>query len=262
MSPWWNNLFAPSCDVAITQDSITLSQAGKIVASAAISPIVGDDTLHNRILLGLRTLIHIAPTSSKRHVNIWLSPSLVPHGVVQIDARAMKAADIETTLKAYWEDTLDLPADALAVAYQIQADGQSVFTSCCESALVNALEATLRNANWGIKNLAPSITKTWNDSSKQIGKRNCCMLVVQDNTLSMGVLHNGQWAAWSNEGCENTEWPELAKRVTRFCRSTGMFDTSSLPVWVYSPHAIGTPNALGLHHWSLLHIAPTRGMRV
>ncbi len=261
MSPWLNNLFSQSSDLVIASDVIELSQSGKTTIRVPVNPIVGGDTPNNRIALALRVLINLAPSNSKRHVNVWLSHRIVPHSIVQIDARAMKATDLATTLGAYWEDTLDVSAQVLKVTYQIQPNGQSVFTSCCESSLVSTIETTLRNANWVVKKLSPNIAKTWNDNRQHVGQRNCCMLVAQDKMLSIGVQHGGQWAAWSSEACESTEWSELANRVTRFCRSTGLADPKAMPVWAYAPLAAGTPNSAGLNHWSLLNVVPHMGVR-
>ena len=260
MSPWLNNLLTPACDVLISSHELALLQAGKRLASVPVAPEKNGEALNSRVTQAIRDLVNAAPYKNTRHTNVWLSHSLATHAVVRLDIRAMKPAEILTTLKAYWEDALGTPASTLAVTSQLQSDGLSVLSSCCATDLLAAIQSALRGANWTTKNVAPHIAKIWNASRKQIGPRNCCMLVLQDKVLSIGLQHNKQWAAWTSEGCESHEWSELANRVARFCRSTGLIDSQSISVWVHSSQTTGTPNFIGLDNWALLNTAQQTGL--
>jgi hypothetical protein len=173
-----------------------------------------------------------------------------------MDARAMSDADISSALKAYWEDTLDRPAAKLAITYQVQARGRSIFSSCCDLALIDAIQAALQGTGCKPSSIAPHLAKTWNESRKQVRGDDCYLLVLQDKVLSIGRQQDGQWSAWTSEGCDSTEWAELARRTTRFSRSTGPADDQSLPVWIHAPQTMGKPRSAGLSNWSLLNAAP------
>ena len=257
MSPWWNKFFQRPHDVLITSDEIVLSQGDTRIATAVLNPPVEGETFETRMSQTLKAVLDKAPGVNGRSANIWLSHSLVPHSVVEIDARAMSASDISASLKVYWEDILDLPATTLALTYQVQPSGRSIFSSCCNLALIATIQATLQRSGWTTRHIAPHLAKTWNESRKQIHDKDCCLLVFQDKVLSIGVHQRGQWIAWTSEGCDSADWAELSNRATRFCRSTGLCESKSMPVWIYAPQAIGTPHSAGLNNWSLLN-APVR----
>ena len=260
MSPWWNKFFQRPHDVLITSGEVVLSRDDTPIATAVLNPPAGSDTFEARMGQALKTVIDQAPGGNGRSANIWLGHSLVLHGVVEIDARAMSAADISAALKSYWEDTLDVAATTLSLAHQVQPHGRSIFSSCCNLALIETIQATLRRSGWTTSNIAPHLAKTWNEGRKQIHGKNCCLLVLQDKVLSIGVHQNGHWIAWTSEGCGNAEWAELAHRTTRFCRSTGLCDSKSMPVWIYAPQTLGTPRSAGLNNWSLLSAPPHAGL--
>jgi hypothetical protein len=179
-----------------------------------------------------------------------------------MDARAMSDADISSAMKAYWEDTLDRPAAKLAIAYQVQASGRSIFSSCCDLVLMDTIQAALQGTGCKPASIAPHLAKAWNESRKQVGDEDCYLLLLQDKVLSIGRHQDGQWVAWTSEGCDSTEWAELAFRCTRFSRSTGLADGQSLPVWIHAPQAMGKPRSAGLSNWSLLNAAPHAAPRV
>lgn len=256
MSPWSSKFFQRPYDLLITSHEIVLSRGGKAIATAVLPAPVAAETFETRIAQTLKTVIDQAPGRKARSANIWLSHSLVTHSVVEIDARAMSDADISSALKAYWEDTLDRPAAKLSIAYQVQARGRSIFSSCCDLTLTNAIQAALQGARCKPASIAPLLAKTWNESRKQIRSDDCYLLVLQDKVLSIGRQQGGQWVAWTSEGCDSTEWAELALRTTRFSRSTGLADGQSLPVWIQAPQAMGKLPSAGLGNWSLLNAAP------
>jgi hypothetical protein len=255
VSPWSSNFFQRSYDVLITSQEIVFSQGDKAIATAVLPAPAGAQTFEARIAQTLKTVIDQVPGHKARSANIWLSHSLVPHSVVEIDARAMSDADISSALKAYWEDTLDRPAAKLSITYQVQARGRSIFSSCCDLALINAIQAALQGTRCKPASIAPHLAKTWNESRKQVRSDDCYLLLLQDNVLSIGRHQDGQWVAWTTEGCDSTEWAELAFRCTRFSRSTGLGDGQSLPVWIHAPPIMGKPRSAGLRNWSLLNAA-------
>jgi hypothetical protein len=270
VSPWSNNFlfkrFKPSCDLLITSTEIVLSQGDKAVASAALPAPTGAESLEARISQALKTItnqVHGGTsriTRNTRNTRVWLGHGLVPHGVVRMDARIMNDASISSVLKAYWEDLLDRPAGKLAITYQVQASGRSIFSSCCDLVLMDTIQAALQGSGCKPTSMAPHFSKIWNESRRQITSDNCSLLVLQDQILSIGRQHNGQWVAWTSEGCESTEWAELAFRYTRFSRSTGFDDGPSLPVWIHAPQVMAKPRSADMSHWTLLnrtsHAAP------
>jgi hypothetical protein len=261
VSPWSNNFFFKRpYEVLITSNEIVLSHGDKAITAALPAPVAAQ-TLEARIAQTLGTVIEQLPGRKARSANIWLSHSLVPHSVVEMDARAMSDADTTSALKAYWEDTLDRPAAKLAIAYQVQASGRSIFSSCCDLVLLDAIQAALQGTGCKPASIAPHLAKTWNESRKQVGGEDCYVLVLQDQVLSIGRQQNGQWSAWTSEGCDSTDWAELAFRCTRFSRSTGLADGQSLPVWIHAPKTMGKPRSAGLSHWSLLNAAPHAARR-
>jgi hypothetical protein len=262
VSPWSSKFFQRRpYDVLITSHEIVLSQGDQAIAAAVLPAPAAAQTFEARIAQTLKTVIDKVPVRKVRSANIWLSHSLVPHSVVEMDARAMSDADISSALKAYWEDTLDRPAAKLSITYQVQARGRSIFSSCCDLALIDAIQAALQGTGCTPASIAPHLAKTWNESRKQVRSDDCYLLVLQDKVLSIGRHRDGQWIAWTSEGCDSTEWAELALRTTRFSRSTGLGDGQSLPVWIHAPPAMGKPLAAGLRNWSLLNAAPHAGPR-
>lgn len=252
MSPWWNKFLPPPSDVLITSDEIVLAQGGiRIPAAVPNSPLIGDP-FEVRLAQPLKAVMEQASRSNARSANIWLCHSLVPQSVVEIDARAMSNSDISALLKAYWEDALDLSAATLALSYQVQPSGRSIVSSCCSLALIDAIQANLRLSGWTARRIAPQLAKTWNENRRQIHNKDCCLLILQDKVLSIGVYQKGSWIAWTSEGCNTAEWAELSNRITRFCRSTGLCDANALPVWIYAPQATSKPSSVGLNNWSLL----------
>jgi hypothetical protein len=267
VSPWSNNfffkLFKPSYDLLITSAEVVLSQGDKPVASAALPAPTGAESLEARISQALKTITDQVPggtSRSTRNTRVWLGHGLVPHGVVRMDARVMNDAAISSVLKAYWEDLLDRPAGKLAIAYQVQASGRSIFSSCCDLVLMETVQAALQGTGCKPTSMAPHFCKIWNESRRQIKSDNCALLVLQDQVLSIGRQHKGQWAAWTSEGCESTEWSELAFRYTRFSRSTGFDHSPSLPVWIHAQQVMAKPRSADMSHWTLLnrtsHAAP------
>lgn len=259
MSLWWNKLIQRPYDVLITSNKVVLSLGNKPIATSVLELQMGGESFGARMGQSLKAVIDEAPANG-RSANIWLSHSLVPLGVVAIDARAMSAADISATLKAYWQDILDVPAATLALTYQVQPDGRSIFSCCCDLVLIDAIQATFRRTGWTAKHIAPHLAKTWNEGHKQVRTKDYCLLIFQDKVLSIGVHQNGHWIAWTSEGCDNAEWAEFANRTTRFCRSTGLCDPLSTPVWIDAPQAMGTPSSAGLNNWSLLNTPPHAGL--
>ena len=253
VSLWWNKFSTPSHDVLITSEEVVLARDNKPIAAAALKPAVGGETLVMRLGPTLKGVMEQAPAVKKQRANIWLSHSLVPHSVVEIDVRVMSAADISATLKAYWEDTLDMPAAILSLTYQVQPSGRSIFSSCCDLRLIETIHASLRSSGWEAQIIAPHLAKTWNEKRRQIRSKDYCLLLFQDKVLSIGVHQNGHWIAWTSEGCDDAEWPELFNRTNRFCRSMGLSDPHSVPVWVHAPQAVSAPSSAGLTNWSLLN---------
>ena len=256
MSPWWNKFFPHPYDVLVTSEEIVLSQSDKTLAVAGVPPPQAGEVFETQVARALATVLTEVAGTKSGSTNIWLSHSLVWHGMLGIDARTMSASDIAATLNAYWEDALDLPAAGLALAYQVQPYGRSIFSSCCDMALIKAIQAALKGTHWKIKSIAPHLAKTWNESRKQVQTDDCYLLVHQDKVLSIGVYENGQWTAWTSEGCDNADWAELSSRATRFSRHTGLSDCKSIPVWIYAPKAKGNPDSAGLNNWSLLNSTP------
>jgi hypothetical protein len=261
VSPWSNKFFFKRpYDVLITSNEIVLSYGDKAIAVVLPAPAAAQ-TLEARIAQALGTVIEQVPGRKASSANIWLSHSLVPHSVVEMDARAMSDADMTSAMKAYWEDALDRPAAKLAIAYQVQASGRSIFSSCCDLVLLDAIQAALHGTGCKPASIAPHLAKTWNESRKQIGAEDCYLLVLQDKVLSIGRQQDGRWSAWTSEGCDSTEWAELAFRCIRFSRSTGQDDGQSLPVWIHAPQARGKPRSAGLSNWALLNAAPHAALR-
>lgn len=252
MSPWWDKFFARPCDVFITSEEIVFSQRAKAIATAEVPLGAVDETLEARIRRTLELVMTGVPQNTERRINIWLSHSLVQFGVLGIDARAMNAPDILTVLNAYWEDALGVPAASLQITYQVQPHGRSLFSSCCNSALVEAIKGGLTGGRWKIKRIAPDLAQTWNESRRQIRDDDCYLLIHQDKVLSIGVHEKGQWTAWTSEACDSAEWAELSARTIRFSRHTGLSDCQSIPVWLYAPKTTGSPHSAGLNNWSLL----------
>jgi hypothetical protein len=257
VSPWSNSFFFKRpYDVLITSDEIFLSQGDNAVASAVLPSPAAAQTFEARIGQTIKAVIAQVPGRKAHSTHIWLSHSLVSHSVVQMDARAMSDADISSAMKAYWEDTLDRPAAKLVIANQVQARGRSIFSSCCDLVLIDAIQAALEGTGCKPASIAPHFVKTWNEGRKQIPSDDCYLLVLQDKVLSIGRHQGGQWVAWTSEGCDSTEWAELAFRCTRFSRSTGLADGQSTPVLIHAPQTMGKPRAAGLSNWSLLNAAP------
>ena len=253
MSPWWNKFFTQPCDVLITSEEIVFSQRAKVLATAEVPLGAADETFEARIRRTLELVTTGVPQNTDRRINIWLSHSLVQYGVLGIDARAMNAPDILTVLKAYWEDALDVPAASLEITYQLQPHGRSLFSSCCNSALVEAIKGAFAGGRWKIKHIAPDLAKTWNESRRQIRDDDYYLLIHQDKVLSIGLHEDRQWTAWTSEGCESVDWAELSNRTIRFSRHTGLSDCQSIPVWIYAPKATVSPHSAGLTNWSLLN---------
>ncbi len=260
MSPWWNKFFPPSHDVLITSGEVVLALGNIRIAAPVPNPSLEGGSFEARLAQPLKAVMDRAPRSNGRKANIWLCHSLVSQSVVEIDARAMRANEISATLKAYWEDALDLPAATLALTYQVQPSGRSIFSSCCSLALIDSIQSNLRLSGWTAKHIAPHLAKTWNESRQQIHSKDCCLLIFEDKVLSIGVYRHGNWIAWTSEGCDTAEWAELSSRTTRFCRSTGLCDPNALPVWIYAPQAASKPSSVGLNNWSLLSAPSHAGL--
>jgi hypothetical protein len=257
VSPWLNKFFFKRpYDVLITSDDVVLSQKGSVMASAVLAPLVAPRTFEARLDQAIKAVIDEVPGRKVHSAKIWLSHSLAPQSVVQMDARAMSDASITSAMKAYWEDTLDKPAAKLAITYQVQASGRSIVSSCCEMILVEAIQAALQGTGCKPAGIAPHFVKTWNENRPQFTSDDCYVLVLQDKVLSIGRHQQGQWVAWTSEGCDSTEWAELAFRCTRFSRSTGLTDGPLLPVCVHAPQLMGKPRSAGLGHWTVLNAAP------
>jgi hypothetical protein len=262
VSPWSSKFFFKRpYDVLITSHEIALSHGGKAIAAAVLPALVAAETFETRVGQTLKTVIQQLSGRKASSANIWLSHSLVPHSVVAMDARAMSDADISSAMKAYWEDALDRPAAKLAIAYQVQASGRSIFSSCCDLVLMDAIQAALQGTGCKPACISPHLAKTWNESRKQVRGDDCYLLVLHDKVLSIGRQQHGQWVAWTSEGCDSTDWAELAFRCIRFSRSTGLDDGQSLPVWIHAPHTMGKPRSAGLRNWSLLNATPHAALR-
>jgi hypothetical protein len=259
VSPWWNSFVQHPHELLITSDEIVLAQDNRFMAAAGLKSPVAGETVQACLGRTLKTVLDQAPEGKGRSANIWLSHRLVTQSVVEIDARAMSASGICAALKSYWQDTLDMPAATLAVTYQVQSCGRAIFSSCCDLALMEVVQSTLRLSGWTAKNIAPHLVKVWNEGLQQSHGNDCFLLLLEDKVLSIGLYEKGRWVAWSSEGCDNAGWEELAGRATRFCRSTGLSDPRSLPVWIYAPQATGVPHSAGLNNWSLIK-APDSGL--
>ncbi|MEO5658478.1 MAG: hypothetical protein ABIQ90_01595 [Polaromonas sp.] len=260
MSRWLSKFFKPACELLITSDEIVLTQGGQRIACAVLHSPTPGETVQTCLVRTLKTVLDQACGVNGRSANVWLSHRLVPHSVVEIDARAMNASEIAAMLKSWWEDLLDLPATTLAVTYQVQSCGRSIVTSCCDLALMEAIQSTLQLSGWTAKNIAPHVTKIWNESRQQFHNDDGYLLLLEDQVLSIGAQQNGRWIAWTSEVCDSAEWPELAERTTRFCRSTGLSDAASLPVWVHAPQIMGTPVSAGLKNWSVIKPSSDSGL--
>jgi hypothetical protein len=260
VSPWSNKFFQRPYDLLITSDEVVLDLGGKPIAAAVRTPPAAGETTHTSLGRTLKTVLDQAPGLKGRSANVWLSDGLVTQSVVEMDVRAMREADVSAALKSYWQDTLDVPAATLAVTYQVQSCGRTIFSSCCDVTLINAIESTVSLSGWTTKKIAPHLARVWNEGRQQIRTKDCFLLLLQDKVLSIGVHQKGRWVAWSSEGCENADWQELLGRTTRFCRSTGLGDPKSLPVWIYAPQSKGSPRSAGLSNWSLLKTSPDAGL--
>ena len=259
VSLWWNKLTQRPYDALITSDKVVLSLDDKPVASVMLKPPVGVETFDDRMVRTLKTAMDQTPANGQS-ANIWLSLSMVSLAVVDIDVRAMSTANILATLKAYWQDVLDVPAATLALTYQVQTDGRSIVSCCSDLALIEAIHATMRSSGWTAKNIAPSVVKTFHHGRKQMRTKDYCLLIFQDKVLSIGIHLNGRWIAWTSEGCDNNDWAEFANRTRRFCRSTGLCEPLSVSVWIDAPETMGAPSLGGLNNWSLLNALPTTGL--
>jgi hypothetical protein len=228
---------------------VSLWRGTKLVESQRLDGTGGAEDFYAQLGMALSALLSHVSVRGAREASIYLGQGLVQHSVIALDARRLKSHQLASAVQGFWTDANGGNGSQNQVAWQIQQGGVSIFSSCCEAQLVSNIQTIFKASEWAVARVTTHAAQVWNSHRSQIRINEQCMLILQDNVLSMGLQQKGIWRAWSSENCFDTEWIALSNRAARFLRSTGLCDAETTPKCVYAPHLQGSPIAAGLHNW-------------
>lgn len=252
MSRWWNNLFASPYALRVESSAVSLWRSSTLLQSQTMPGVRDTADYYAQLGVAISGLLARASVSRAKLVNIYLGQGLVQHSVITLDARRLSGGDVATAVQGFWGDANSGANTQSQVAWQVQRDGQSIFSSCCDAQLVSNLLTILESSGWQAASVTTHAAQVWNHHRKQVSSDQQCVLILQDDILSMGLQRKGIWQAWSSESCFDTDWSALSNRVARFLRSTGLCDADTTPKCVYAPQVNSSPISAGLHNWIAL----------
>lgn len=256
MSPWWNKLFAAPYALRVENTAVSLWHGATLLQAQAMPHSRDTDDFYAQLSVTMSGVLARANVSKAKHAIVYLGQGLVEHNVVGLDVRLLSNSDISAAVQAYWADAHSATAIQNQIAWQVQNDGLSVFSSCCDAQLISHIRNTLETTGWRASSISTHAAQVWNTHRNQISPGQQCILILHDDVLSMGLQQKGTWRAWSSEICFDADWTSLSQRVTRFLRSTGLCDADTTPKCVYAPHIQNTPTSFGLNNWVVFSESP------
>jgi hypothetical protein len=249
VSLWWNKLFAPQYALRIESSAVSLWQRTKLLQSQAL---LGTDDFYTQLGVAISTMLQSAKAPRARQVHVYLGQGLVQHGVIALDTRRLNDAAVASAVHGFWADANSGANITQQTAWQVQSGGKSIFSSCCDALLISHIQTAVNTAGWQTSGITTHAAQIWNRHRNQMRASMQCVLILQDNVLSMGLLHKDTWCAWNSEGCFDADWPLLANRVARFLRSTGLCDADTTRKSIYAPHIKSMPASEGLQNWTVI----------
>jgi hypothetical protein len=251
VSLWWNKLFAAPYVLRVESTAVSLWHEGTLLQKQAMPNPRDVDDFYAQLSVTMSGVLARANVSKAKRATVYLGQGLVQHSVVTLDVRLLSSNDVASAVQAYWADANSAANVDTKIAWQVQSDGLSVFSSCCDAQLIHHIQSNLETAGWRASGISTHAAQVWNTHRNQIPPNQQCILILQDDVLSMGLQQKGTWRAWSSEICFDTEWTNLSQRAARFLRSTGLCDADTTSKCVYAPHIQSSPLSCGLNNWTV-----------
>jgi hypothetical protein len=249
VSLWWNNFFMPTYSLRIESGVVSLWQRTKLLQSQAL---LGTDDFYAQVGVAISAILQSTKAPRAQQVQVYLGQGLVQHGVITLDTRKLNGAAVASAVQGFWADANSGTSIVNQTAWQVQSGGKSIFSSCCDALLISQIQTAVSTAGWKVSGITTHAAQIWNRHRSQMRASMQCVLILQDNVLSMGLLHKDTWCAWNSESCFDADWSALAERVTRFLRSTGLCDADTTRKSIYAPHIKRTSASEGLQNWTVI----------
>lgn len=253
MSRWWNRLQQPvPCDVTLSWGRCTVQPAPGLKAESGMPDGATSQGVRQALHSALDSAAALTSATSFKRVRLWVGSGLCTQGVIAVDAVETRRKPLEQALQAYWADLMDVPADALQVAYAVQPGGRSVVSSCCPAWLPEVAREVARAHGARRIDIAPAAVRAWNSLQQAIQVESGVLAVHgPDGDLELGAFSGPCWTTWeSDAGLRHAQAVETT--VSRFLRMNGIAD--STPVWLCTdtlPDCGVLPA-----HWTTVHDRP------
>lgn len=121
------------------------------------------------------------------------------HAILRGDFRCMRARELDEVVGAYFADTLGVDADTLAVRWQTQPGGQTLFASALPRALIEGIRDRSAQVRVDAASLMLALPRTLNRVRAAITARNGWLFIATDTLLHAVTIDDGAWAAYDTE---------------------------------------------------------------
>ncbi|MFC5473631.1 hypothetical protein [Paraherbaspirillum soli] len=165
-----------------------------------------------------------------RTLNLIVGDSFVFYDVLEIDARRLSAPELNRMASLGMADTLGLDASELLIRCSVQKGGMSAVICGIPVVLVDAIKRAVGDAGCRLNRLEPAFVEFLNRHRLQLKQRHALIARLQNHSLMLGLLQDGNWKAFSAERLSKIVWTELRDNCEAFCSRICVPDQQLLPI--------------------------------
>ena len=136
---------------------------------------------------------------SARRASIVLDDFWGRHAILRGDFRRMRARDLDEVASAYFADTFGVDGATLAIRWQAQPGGRTVFASALPSALIEGIRERCTAAHTDAARIMLALPQTLNRVRSAINARNGWLLVATDTLVHAVTIGEAGWSAYDTE---------------------------------------------------------------
>jgi hypothetical protein len=161
-----------------------------------------------------------------QRVEVVLEDFWVHHTLLRGDFRRLRARELEEVVQAWFADTFDLEAGALACRWTVQPGGRFLFASAIPRSLLEGLLAASAAAAVKITRLTPRLPFLLNQVRGQLEGRSSMLVVVADAVLQTVMGDGRHWMAYDAQRLFPGDHANAARLVAI---AENLFERSAVP---------------------------------
>lgn len=166
------------------------------------------------------------PAARAQRAEVILDDFWVHHAILQGDFRRLRTREVEEVVQAWFADTFDLEAGALACRWTVQQGGRFLFASAIPRSLLDGLWAASAAAAVKITRLTPRLPYLLNQLRGQLAGHRSLLVVVADAVLQTVMGDGRHWMAYDAQRLFPGDHADAARLAAI---AENLFERSAVP---------------------------------